>query len=275
MHSGSTADSSGGPSGPRPAFQVEGDPDMYDGPPRTAEEYLRRVRFERQQLPGTISVSASLELRPVAVSEGYIPTVQRPVECAEELKARPEWMRECRSMFDVDRRKVLARCEAEIANTRVRTTASDQASSSLSLASAALPDAKDVRGWLAYMSGEGNVPTVALLCSRTHSRGLAWTLRMVDALRERIERNVCQYEEGKSDSNAVLVSPGVAMWLFALVCVLPDPINAEISYKLRRLFIALAAVRALYGPGDECEQDVAHANVLMTIISEAFDQKFS
>uniref|UniRef100_A0A7S0WV45 Gem-associated protein 2 n=1 Tax=Pyramimonas obovata TaxID=1411642 RepID=A0A7S0WV45_9CHLO len=244
------------------ALPIEGAPSFDDGPPTSAEEYLRQVRWEAKQLPKV--VCAKINLRQFDDNRTkYVPRAGQ-VKAEEESLVTPsshfpeqEWMEAFLSDFKELREALEAsdwRAPRQV----------DQPSK--------LPHSRDVRAWECFCLG-GKVDdapsTEDGVEEQTASHGgnppLVSTLATLDEVRTAalLQQMVKWVESAPS------LSEQHAQWMFSLLCTLSTPIDASTAASLRALVRWCYKRRALAPSADP---EVERCNILLAIAGRHFSQ---
>ncbi|KAJ3671473.1 hypothetical protein LUZ60_007552 [Juncus effusus] len=96
----------------KPAFLVEGEPDFESGPPLDGLEYLRRVRWEANQIPD-VNI-AKLNLHEICNEQtDYMPKIPELPKCPSNLLPSKDWQDSFVSYFS-DLRKSISELEISI-----------------------------------------------------------------------------------------------------------------------------------------------------------------
>ncbi|XP_039125984.1 uncharacterized protein LOC120262016 [Dioscorea cayenensis subsp. rotundata] len=216
----------------RPAFYVEGEPDFESGSPQDGMEYLRRVRWEANQIP-KVKVA---KLKPNKISNeqtNYMPNIPEIAKCPPNLLPSKQWEEAFLSEF-LEIRKAFSGLE---------NPCNQLFNSEISQNSCKKFEGKQ---W-----PEGTPTVSAILCMDVVSRAatLQKIISMLETARS-LSKNDCQ-------------------WLFALCVSVDNPLHAETSASLRCL---LRKCMSLLAEKSEFDDEVVMLNMLATIAGKYFGQ---
>ncbi|XP_057639115.1 gem-associated protein 2 isoform X1 [Chionomys nivalis] len=229
-------------------------------PPRTPQEYLRRVQIEAAQCPDVVvaqidpkklkrkqSVNISLSgCQPAP--EGYSPTLQ--------------WQQQQVVQFSAVRQSV---------NKHRHHWKSQQLDSNVTM-----PKSEDEEGWKKFCLGERLCAEGALGPSRDESPGIDYVqigfpplLSIVSRMNQATVTSVLEYLSnwfGERD-----FTPELGRWFYALLACLEKPLLPEAHSLIRQLARRCSEVRLLVGSKDD--ERVPALNLLICLVSRYFDQR--
>jgi survival of motor neuron protein-interacting protein 1 len=250
------------------AFHVDGPPESLEGPPSSAEEYLRRVKHEAAHIPSVVRKEIDPNLmRPLRPQIGMLPA-EGICECPSELLPTTEWEGALIEWFDELRRGVARTRQLWAQDHRRR---DDQVE---------LPPVRNNSDWKRVCFGVGSDgapdtaeprhrPLLSLMFSieeRMVERALCvWFDFSDEASKDERETNETEIPNPKPTINARR-----AEWLFALLSCAPQPLQPRTVACLRGIFKLLIAQRASLTTPDD--QLLPHLNDLITIIGVYFRQ---
>lgn len=189
----------------KPAFAVDGDPDFESGEPLDGFEYLRRVRWEANQIP-RVKVAKIYSSAARNEQTPYMPEIPDIPKCLPDLRASKQW--EDRFIVDFEEtRMVLSELDS-----------SDEPSVSSGTKISTKP-------------GSGTEPqtdpTLTMIRSMDAVSRAATLRNYIDMIQslDALSRNNC-------------------MWLFALCVAVHTPLDAETCASLRSLLRKCASILA-------------------------------
>lgn len=216
----------------RPAFLVEGEPDLDSGPPLDGLEYLRRVRWEAAQFP-KVKI-AKINLSKVSSEQTpYMPKIPEIAKCPQNLLPSKDWEDAFLANFSEIRQAFLL-----LENSPDQPSARKSSDNSCKQSdSTQQPKC---------------IPTVPLV-------------RGMDAVsRAATLRNYIRVLESAS-----ILSRDDCLWLFALCVAVDTPLDADTCASLRCL---LRKCSSLLAGKSEPDDEVAMLNILITITGKYFGQ---
>ena len=268
----------------RRALAVVGDPDWStEGPPATAEEYLRRVRWEARRCPNVVradeptraTLGAKNTRTPSARSiarSSMLPTIVRLPPAPPHAAPTAPWQHALVTSFSELRMRL-----ANVLSARRSTNARAQTKQSL-------PNMNDPEAWRRFCLGT-SVGEDGIASDGPSARNPS-----VDILVQLGEANVALLlrhavtwleadAEGASetcDDNAMctsLLPPSYdhSMWLFALCAAVSKPLDADTCASLRSMLRHCCILRAAC---DQASSDrIARINTLIVIAGRYFRQR--
>ncbi|KAM5339479.1 gem-associated protein 2 isoform 1-T1 [Glossophaga mutica] len=229
-------------------------------PPRTPQEYLRRVQIEAAQCPDVVvaqidpkklkrkqSVNISLSgCQPAP--EGYSPTLQ--------------WQQQQVAQFSAVRQNV---------NRHRSHWKSQQLDSNVTM-----PKSEDEEGWKKFCLGERLCSEGAVGQAKNESPGIDYVqigfpplLSIVSRMNQATVTSVLEYLSnwfGERD-----FTPELGRWLYALLACLEKPLLPEAHSLIRQLARRCSEVRLLVNSRDD--ERVPALNLLICLVSRYFDQR--
>ncbi|KAL6662167.1 hypothetical protein ACP70R_000026 [Stipagrostis hirtigluma subsp. patula] len=196
----------------KPAFAVDGDPDFESGEPLDGFEYLRRVRWEANQIPRVKVAKIDLSTARKAQTP-YMPEIPDIPKCSPDLRASKEWedafimqFSETRLVFsELDNSEEPSISSTTKASSKPRSSSEPQADPTLTM----------VR----------NMDAVSRAAT------LRNYIDMIQSL-DTLSRNNC-------------------LWLFALCTAVDTPLDAETCASLRSLLRKCATILATKSEMDD------------------------
>lgn len=242
-----------------------------DEPPKDADEYLRRVQWERMHVPETVDVEVDekhLRRRKQKTSNrGSLLARFDAPEVPESIRHSSEWTEDVVSAF----RDLRARCQ-EMKQMSVEASG-DNSEGSLSY------DA-----WKARCADE--TPSTAFVASQdvvSVHRLLVAAVDAVVAAHEVLDAASPAPQEASAVATAVDQRFGadgrLAQWAFAALAFIEEPLVDDIQYNLQRLRRAcqkgIVAAHERAEAGAESFDKGAHAQacLLLAIVTEVFGQR--
>uniref|UniRef100_A0A8C6EKU7 Gem-associated protein 2 n=1 Tax=Microcebus murinus TaxID=30608 RepID=A0A8C6EKU7_MICMU len=216
-------------------------------PPRTPQEYLRRVQIEAAQCPDVVvaqidpkklkrkqSVNISLSgCQPAP--EGYSPTLQ--------------WQQQQVAQFSTVRQSV---------NKHRSHWKSQQLDSNVTM-----PKSEDEEGWKKFCLGERLCAEGAIGPATNESPGIDYVQATVTSVLEYLSNWF-----GERD-----FTPELGRWLYALLACLEKPLLPEAHSLIRQLARRCSEVRLLVDSKDD--ERVPALNLLICLVSRYFDQRIA
>jgi survival of motor neuron protein-interacting protein 1 len=250
------------------ALPITGPPSFAEGPPTSAEEYLRQVRWEAKQLPQV--VCAKLDLHRFEDNRTkYIPRMGQ-LKAEEELsitpashRPEPMWMEAFLSDFKEIRAALAASKWRECKNF-------DQSK---------VPQSRDGQAWERFCFGrKGDDDSSASLGEEGETQTERQTesgatgnpplLSVLATLDERRTAGMLRQMVKWVECAPSLDEPH-AQWLFALLCALSTPMDANTAASLRALVRWCYKRRALV---TEADSEVERCNIVLMIAGRFFSQ---
>ncbi|XP_055411960.1 gem-associated protein 2 isoform X1 [Bubalus kerabau] len=261
-------------------------------PPRTPQEYLRRVQIEAAQCPDVVvaqidpkklkrkqSVNISLSgCQPAP--EGYSPTLQWQQQQVAQFSAVRQSVNRHRShwksqQLDSNVTMVVHRFQGVLlAMLRspwdLGSLTSDQTHASCS------PRSEDEEGWKKFCLGERLYAEGAIGPAASESPGIDYVqigfpplLSIVSRMNQATVTSVLEYLNnwfGERD-----FTPELGRWLYALLACLEKPLLPEAHSLIRQLARRCSEVRLLVDSKDD--ERVPALNLLICLVSRYFDQR--
>ncbi|XP_066328094.1 uncharacterized protein [Miscanthus floridulus] len=189
----------------KPAFAVDGDPDFESGEPLDGFEYLRRVRWEANQIP-RVKVAKIYSSAARNEQTPYMPDIPDIPKCLPDLRASKQWEDTFITQF-VETRMVLS----ELDN-------SDEPSASSATKVSTKP------GNRSEPQTEPSLTMIRNMDAVSRAATLRNYIDMIQSL-DTLSRNNC-------------------LWLFALCVAIHTPLEAETCASLRSLLRKCATILA-------------------------------
>ncbi|MED6185393.1 hypothetical protein PIB30_056719 [Stylosanthes scabra] len=271
----------------RPAFFVDGEPDFDSGPPEDGWEYLRRVRWEADQIP-KVKVAKLDRSKLNKEQSDYLPKIPDIAKCPERLLPSKQWEDVFLADFSALRMNFSSHeCSNANSSSNVQPVHKSRLLENNSGESASVMN-KDKVVLQSYLSdskamdppnkltSEDEDPTMPRENprSKTSIDGtssssvsppmLSSVLRMDPKSRvSMLLKRISLLE------SASTISRNDCMWLFALCASVDTPLHADTSASLRSLLRKCASIRA--GKA-ELDEEVVMLNILATISGRYFGQ---
>ncbi|MED6130866.1 hypothetical protein PIB30_004730 [Stylosanthes scabra] len=272
----------------RPAFFVDGEPDFDSGPPEDGWEYLRRVRWEADQIP-KVKVAKLDRSKLNKEQSDYMPKIPDIAKCPEHLLPSKQWEDVFLADFSALRMNISCHeCSNADNSSNVQPVHKSQLLENNSgestsvmnkdkdvLLQSHLSDSKAVDP-PNKLTSEDEDPTMPRENpgSKTSVDGtssssvsppmLSSVLRMDPKARvSTLLKRISLLE------SASTISRNDCMWLFALCASVDTPLHADTSAALRSLLRKCASIRA--GKA-ELDEEVVMLNIMATILGKYFGQ---
>eukprot|EP00188_Purpureofilum_apyrenoidigerum_P003684 Plantae.Rhodophyta-Purpureofilum_apyrenoidigerum.ctg391.p1 GENE.Plantae.Rhodophyta-Purpureofilum_apyrenoidigerum.ctg391~~Plantae.Rhodophyta-Purpureofilum_apyrenoidigerum.ctg391.p1 ORF type:complete len:259 (-),score=43.17 Plantae.Rhodophyta-Purpureofilum_apyrenoidigerum.ctg391:237-1013(-) len=239
------------------AFYVDDALPSFDGPPMSAEEYLRQVRWEASGISEVI-IAPDREKRQRDSVGGSVPEMRR----LSSPLPRPTSSVDCEFEKNLLEDFTLVRDLFE--NSRHKIESVDQEN----FVSDILPGAADEQQWrrLCFSETSGRSPLVSTVASMDQVT-VASVLRYYDQWFnfDNPERDGClQYIKMTESGHR-------AHWLFALLVALDKPLDGDTAASLRSLLRKFSGVRATASASLH-KMDVSASKVFMAVLGGYFEQ---
>ncbi|XP_010550504.1 PREDICTED: uncharacterized protein LOC104821356 [Tarenaya hassleriana] len=257
----------------KPAFAVEGEPDFDSGPPEDGFEYLRRVRWEAQQIPKVKIAKRDTSKNASKEQTIYMPQLPEIAKCLDHLLPTKEWEDAFLSDFS-DLRLALSQLDASSMDSsdesgfvlnfeedhRIMKEFNGLSSVETEEETKEFPSGKEgillfdrnPKPKTATCSGFGEYPMLSDI------QGMDSVTR-VSTLRKRI--SMVEAGDGLQRSDC--------LWIFALSAAVDTPLDGDTCGCLRGLLRKCAGTRA---GKSEVDEEVVMANILATISGRYFGQ---
>ncbi|CAA2999391.1 Hypothetical predicted protein [Olea europaea subsp. europaea] len=254
----------------KPAFFVKGEPDFDSGPPQDGLEYLRRVRWEAEQIP-KVKVAKVDKNKVNKEQTVYMPQIPDIMKCPDNLLPLKQW----EDSFLADFSKLrLGLVQLEIEGSSAKVSAKSQSNheeemvdqisesmisenfDNLSVEdNSSIPETDDAKV-------DSHSPETS--SSSINSPTLSMILKMDSVARvSMLKRRISSVESLNT------LSRDDCLWLFALCAAVDCPLDADTCAALRSLLRKCASLRAAKS---ELDDDVIMLNILMTISGRYFGQ---
>ncbi|KAK7383458.1 hypothetical protein VNO78_29137 [Psophocarpus tetragonolobus] len=232
----------------RPAFLVDGEPDFHSGPPEDGWEYLRRVRWEADQIP-KVKV-AKLDIGKLSKEQSaYMPMIPDIAKCPEHLLPLKQWEDVFLAEFSALRMNFscldgsndhlkIGKTNDQPAEDKDKTLSPENPESKTSVDQSS--SSSPTPPWLSVILAMDSVKRVSTLLKR---------ISLLEAA-ETMTRNDC-------------------LWLFALCATVDAPLDADTCAALRSLLRKCASIRA---GKVELDEEVVMLNILAVISGRYFGQ---
>ncbi|KAK7343234.1 hypothetical protein VNO77_11825 [Canavalia gladiata] len=255
----------------RPAFLVEGEPNFDSGPPEDGWEYLRRVRWEADQIP-KVKVAKLDSSRLNREQSVYMPKIPDIAKCPDHLLPLKQW----EDVF-----------HAEFSALRTNLSCLDGSSAICSGNLQCVPSSRLVVDDFGELSGVtsrddlicnhvsiGSTPSLENPLAKTSidqtsissptPPSLSGILAMDSVARvSMLLKRISLLEPANT------ITRNDCMWLFALCATVDVPLDADTCAALRSLLRKCASVRA---GKTELDEEVVMLNILATISGRYFGQ---
>ena len=286
------------------ALAVEGEPDWsMEGPPATAEEYLRRVRWEAAQCPSVMRISDRQKVRMQNVAEidgndqrlkygtSGMSLSSRSIRASsiqsskttEKLPLPPKytlpdakWQRALVASFSDLRLKIASALSDEEQKGKQSGVARDcHTSEKLKSTLPTLPSMRDPDSWRRFCIGDNvdpQMPTMQLMCRLGEAKVSLLLQYAVQWLQNDIEL----YNEQTDDSEKTFpLTPKLSSWLFSLCASVGKPLSADTCASIRSMYRHCSILRSRM-PADDATMyiidNIARVNTLITISGQYFRQ---
>lgn len=241
----------------------EGEPDWDSGPPETAEEYLRRVRWEAARCPQVVRSEPDPEKlrqlarrRPGANDDApppppVLPDIPDIPDAPAWARPSPDWLTGFLSDF---------------ASLRAQLAAAGTGGSGASPAPARLPDLRDVAAWDHLCFGRAAQRSMGPCDGQSVPPAILDAVLGMDQVC--IEVLLQRHVEALAPLAALPFPRGA--WLFALAARIEKPLHADAGAAFRALLRKCATLRtSASGPADPA---LPQLNVLIAIAGAYFGQ---
>eukprot|EP00747_Dinoflagellata_sp_TGD_P193749 gnl/TRDRNA2_/TRDRNA2_60307_c0_seq1.p1 gnl/TRDRNA2_/TRDRNA2_60307_c0~~gnl/TRDRNA2_/TRDRNA2_60307_c0_seq1.p1 ORF type:complete len:314 (+),score=77.68 gnl/TRDRNA2_/TRDRNA2_60307_c0_seq1:42-983(+) len=240
-----------------------------DEPPQDADEYLRRVQWERMHIPETVDVDVVEKPRrkkrtPVSGKEGgclYGAFVPEP-EIPEAARHRPEWAADATAAFRSLRKRSLDLREAAHAGAWAP--------------AASEPSSLSYDDWRERIALPGTSPSTALLAAQDVISINRLIIVVVDAIVEACE----QGDAAPSHIVPFGAGPSLSEWAFAALALVEEPLVDDVQYNMQRLrrscqkwISANHEQQTNNGGGNPDGGAHAQATLILLIVTEVFGQR--
>ncbi|KAL2456939.1 uncharacterized protein Fot_56583 [Forsythia ovata] len=254
----------------KPAFSVSGEPDFDSGPPQDGLEYLRRVRWEAEQIP-KVTVAKVEKSKLNKGQTLYMPQIPDIMKCPDNLLPLKQW--EDTFLADFSKLRLgLAQLELEGSSAKVSAKSLsvheeemlDQISESIISENFDNLTVKDdsIVSETNYAKVNSHSPKTSSLS--INSPTISTILKMESVARvSMLKRRI------RSVESLSTLSRDDCLWLFALCAAVDCPLDADTCAALRSLLRKCASLRAAKS---ELDDDVIMLNILTTISGKYFGQ---
>ena len=292
---------------PRAALEVSGEPDWsVRGPPASAAEYLRRVKWEARQCPNVVRAEGIGTPSPSRRSARAVPVASAMRSSAimsavrtSRIPPAPEhavpdakWERSLIASFSELRLRVAnAMAEADAGPREGRTPGRGSGAAGTSgregdvgRTISALPSVRDPEAWrrLCVDDEEPAAPSVDLLSRLGETRASILLRHAVSWLEDCEEAGEGAGPAASAGTpNSCPLSKQLCLWIFSLCAAAGKPLDADTCASLRSLLRVCCRLRAgVPAPGgaaDPSEEEgprqvIARLNTLITIAGKYFGQ---
>ncbi|XP_061360218.1 uncharacterized protein LOC133304224 [Gastrolobium bilobum] len=270
----------------RPAFLVEGEPNFDSGPPEDGWEYLRRVRWEADQIP-KVKVAKLDRSKHEKEQSAYMPKIPDIAKCPEHLLPMKQWEDVFLAEFSALRRN-LSCLEGSSAmhSSNLQSVHSSQLLGNNCGESASAMN-RDVllnnhlnigkaidqpinmiaedRDRALHLKNPGSKTSIDQASSSSLSPPLLSAILGMDSVARvsMLQKRISLLEPANT------ITRNDCMCLFALCATVDDPLDADTSAALRSLLRKCASIRA--GKA-ELDDEVVMLNILATISGRYFGQ---
>ncbi|XP_057732336.1 uncharacterized protein LOC130947647 [Arachis stenosperma] len=272
----------------RPAFFVDGEPDFDSGPPEDGWEYLRRVRWEADQIP-KVKVAKLDRSKLNKEQSAYMPKIPDIAKCPEHLLPSKQWEDVFLADFSALRASISAHeCSNAMNSSNMQTVQTSQLLENNSGESASvmnkdkdvplqsnLSDSKTIDPPLELTSEDKDAtmplenPGSKTSVDGTRSSSLSPPMLSSVLRMDPVARVSMLLKRISLLESASTISRNDCIWLFALCASVDTPLYADTSAGLRSLLRKCASIRA--GKA-ELDEEVVMLNILATISGKYFGQ---
>ncbi|KMZ60090.1 hypothetical protein ZOSMA_60G00340 [Zostera marina] len=218
------------------AFNVEGKPDFDSGPPQDGFEYLRRTRYEAEQLPSVKVVK--FDKIKCKEQTPYMPNIPDIQKCPENLKPQKQWEENFLSDF-LKMRQIFLQIESK--KVEIVTTQSEPISkdSPINLKSN-LQLLKTIEPMMSLLLASDPLSRAALL-----------------------KKFIADFK------NTATLSRENCLWIYSLCVVVDSPLDSDMSATMRSL---LRKCLSILAQKTQHDVEASMLNVLVVIAGKFFRQ---
>eukprot|EP01029_Cantina_marsupialis_P020431 TRINITY_DN47896_c0_g1_i2.p1 TRINITY_DN47896_c0_g1~~TRINITY_DN47896_c0_g1_i2.p1 ORF type:complete len:285 (+),score=60.24 TRINITY_DN47896_c0_g1_i2:109-963(+) len=218
---------------------------IINGPPRSAEEYLARVRYQNKRMADVFVSEISDAKREELGDQTSKQTVKKPSPAklaTSNIAASPRWKRHVASSF-TDLRQYLFKCASERSKRDLPTLPH-------------LPRKRATEEWLELCFGKDDKP------------GYPPSTNLISAIDQPFCRTILKLHVDRLETQEYSLE--AAAWLYALMARLDKPVPSGTTASLRYLYRILSDKRIELHEDPEI---LASINTLMCIVTHVFSQR--